>query len=82
MDTHVPVPHPVVPDHLVRAAVAAARVLLHDGPFAVDATFVKWTRSLGTRQLTALVRNPVTMRLFVAGYDNRQGRVRILGPAR
>lgn len=72
----------IIPDHVVRDAVHRARILLRDGPFAVEARFERWTRTAGIRQLAAIVVNPATRTRWLVGLNNRTGRVAVLGPAR
>jgi hypothetical protein len=71
-----------LPDHVVREAVRRARVLLHDGPFEVDACFERWTRTQGVGQLAAICVNPRTRTRWLVGVNNRNGKVEVLSPVR
>ena len=70
----------IVPDHVVRAAIARARVLLTDGVVPVEARFLRWIRT-PSGQLAALTKNPLNHNRVIVGIDNRTGRVRPLARA-
>lgn len=70
----------VVPDHVVRAAIAHARVRLTDGVVPVEARFERWVRT-PSGQLAARCRNPLNGSRVIVGIDNRTGRVRPLARA-